>query len=473
MSRIKTLNLDVLGEVFDRFNLLEQAILAQTCKKFYKIYAKNTSQSKREFYDTTLYRRQYSMARSFKKSKGITAVRAMKGFGKTIMGLAACTPYSIILVPSAVLKTWKKETKNIGMFHPDPEKSDILVYSPAMKNYMKYFKKTDLERDTSIILASDIHAKQVYDFLMSYKPQHVEWSLIVDEAHKPNRKEVLSMIGRGPTRTLLLSGSQIAGSIIGVRIDRSYWTDPEATIRASPKAKWHLERLQRYETRYIKAELENITNQYEKTVFCITNVEAENLGLLTKINVVGKKKPVLADWNDAKVFRVLSSTEVIDKFDAYEGTAILLINTMSNESLNINADCLVVVSPFASNIERGIQTSARIIRPTNNRKKVDIYMFCYNDFEVQRAFYTQVFAYNYWKWDTINQPEPAFLRKVMAIMRMVDFSMTRYDPAKACIIMADYDRNDIPTEDLIVWWKEHRGKYAILTEQIVRDLAAF
>jgi hypothetical protein len=458
---------DMIREMYKVLPARCWALLAQTSRIYYKIFRDLLD---KPFYLRNAYTQQTLLARIFKETDaGTMTVQAELSFGKTTLGYLAAGPFSVICAPSSVLKTWKDQggPKHIGCIHKDPRLSKYLVYSGNSTKQDEYIKgllskkiePTDSHRKFLVIICKEIHLSIVARLVSRLASDAgAPFTIVVDEAHKKHA----SIAGNiRADKILYMSAMQMGEG------DINYSMQVE---RPRPAVLWNVRIVQPAEKfadaiKDVAATIEH-TGQL-KIVISSTEPMLVRLGILQKI-----KGGFCSDWMQYKVFRLVDSCNRITAFETHPGPAILYINSVNNEGLNINADVLFMLDPASINVNRCIQTAGRIQRTSSTRAAVNVVLFGSPE-ETLRLKYTVIMAQattgkTPWPFFYDTLPSPVWLHKAFTLMRILCGDIDTADIADAAVCLAASPGNE---DEHVSWWESRKGPESVLTAAQVRLLA--
>jgi hypothetical protein len=475
-------------------NLLEYAKEAKeqyerlVRKKSSTIIYKNRA-AKKNSITYVVYPFQFVIGRVFLKTKGITALQAPMGSGKTLIAVDIVMQCmrALIVVPTATLgPTWKAEIEDYGLYSPDPSETKIFFYDTSIiQSHRFYLENTNTtfgKNNQLIIVCKDA---SVHDALAVFRRVGLggnEFTVIVDEGHMrklPVLRNVQPLLDSKTlpiTRELLMSGSQINLRVNSFNAFRNafggtgYQIDHEIKsliVNPVPEAVWHFDIMPtaRYEGKDPAAwekKIKAIAINYKHPVFVGTK---EENAAFKQAGVFGKKE----------VFIMTKAAGKIAKFEASRN-AVMFLNKVQVTGLNINGDAMIITNPGLATTEYILQLLGRIFRPKNKNKYVHIYLLCGSNKEFFRCLYAKAFSFPKWEFGRESDVNAAMVAKGVAFIRALGQSPVEINRVDLCVMLADYlelEAEGVDAEYMIEWWQKNSRKEKIktvLTENMIRDL---
>jgi hypothetical protein len=469
------LNTDVIGIILGELHPAQIVNFSIVCKYYLKIYRRYMKTQERDIGDYQLSNMQFIIRDEFSRMNGVMAVEAHMGWGKTILGYACCSNVSLILATSNTYKVWVKEAIKIGWYNYDPKKSKVLCFHSSRQKHKKYIEALPADRSKVIILTTDKKAEQAIGIITAMQSKYKR-TVIVDEAHVASRYviDLQSYIGNDVAaghvfhRELLLSATKMDRRLMCFTGSRDYPINryiKVLSIDKVPALIWEVEHMEQPFNSDIAAwsvYIKTLIKKTDKTVILCTK---DQFMALTDQKI----------FRRTKIFKLKQGVSTTEAFDKYNERAILFINTNQNEGLNLLAKRIICIHPGTMNVDRIIQSSGRIVRPTNPRKKVYINCLCYGNHEVAKIYYAKAYSYREWLWSYNKYPNDQFLMKVIAFMRALGTSVTTISQIDACILFADFDTltDTLTTTNLVEWWEKNTRNSnipSVLSADFIADI---
>ena len=441
----------------------------------------------------TLFKLQAVLAWEFSTvNQGAMIFRAPRGFGKTFAGFACCTNIAtigpkdtpkltgcaVIATTSNTVSVWLNHAEKLGWYNADPEKSGVLVYLSIRKRHNDYLKteittpgSTSVKnRKHLIIITSDTNLWNACTLCQRFQTDQ-QRVIIVDEANI-SRKQVVAIQSFISTsdntmlqnlfhRELLMSADKVVPTEVGISSELVKRSVRVVDTGVLPKIKWNFTPIPNVNSNQpILDILSKTIKAGTKTLFIAS--EKEN-SYIESTDI----------FNRIKVFHLRKGIKTIDNFNKYDGKAVLLVNTNQNEGINVQgADSIIIFRPRTMNTVRCTQSIGRVVRRGNENKKVNVYMFCRNDYEFLWSTYVRCyFNDDLWRYDYKRLPTEDYLNKAAGLIRVLGSFPETVEEMDGAIIFADYGTLGVTAQEIINDWKV-RIDYdrSVLNESIIRNM---
>ena len=449
---------------------------------------------------------QYVIGSVFLKSEGVTFLRAFKGFGKTLLAcsIALRTKRCLISVKNTNLNNpWIEQIKKYGLYDPDPEESDILIFDAKTEKHKRYLDSLEeYDPNKRLIIISKESGKataeggggltRAMEVFRRVGLGGNEFTVIVDEAAYGIKTQLIQSVQPfvvdimeenrqkkkfEVTRELLMSGEPLDTGTIGFntqankrrkagKSEAGFVLDHKITVTGKlatrvalenmPKDTWHIKDMATESVADGAKEWALTVRNILKSQDNVTIVASQgDFDLLTENGAFrGKQK-----------FEYKTSTAVVDKF-LVTGDAYLYIKR-SITGINIRGPAMIIVDPSKLGTASVSQASGRLMRYDNPYDTVDFYILCGTVEDRLKAFYAKTFSYQGWEFGRDEKLNLNMVYKAISIIKLLSGDVLPDDVSRIdlCVIIGNYVKivkdgeipgdPDILPETIIKWWREN------------------
>jgi hypothetical protein len=460
-----TWNMDCMGAIFDCLKIDDKISLSMVNKTISgSINNTKLNVSGKKIGPYTLRPQQYITCMKIDeklKKEQLVVLGAPMGFGKTLTTIYyidkfACDDTVLIVVPPAVIGTWIAELNKVGYLDSDPSKSKVLVNHTCRPKHKLFFDSSNPFKNNRIILTTTKSEHKVAGNidLTIYDEYHNVSMFFIDD------KKILGLTGEIGTihnlKNAVIAGINLSEKIPSIKF--KWWYVENGMIRYETYGQ-HIVSFEQYKKNY-KNNLLSYVSSVNKTVICVDKGE------------IGKEIRgwIKDDLPDYKIYEHVGSTKVLDTFAVHKGKAVLFIGSKKNEGLNILVENMIIVNPDIMSCTRIRQTIARLMRPNNPHKTVNINFLVGGKIGLLKSYYASCYANIDWTFSFEKYPVESLLYKSASIAMMLGYKRIIDLPnADGCVIF-DNVYNKERCQSVLEWWKKHKSTNSVLTPELIESL---
>lgn len=459
-----------------------EAIFEESANRYYALQEKNSKKLK--YGGSIIWPVQFAAARTFVESEGVTSLFAKTGMGKTLICVAAAEMIAergdicVVFVPNGnVLKQWLSILGDYGLYKPKSgADSPWLVcdktIASSQRDYLLSTRTRDIEAKKESPLVIIAIYNKTEEIMTNVLTDEVvggrEVSIIVDEAHNPNKLlvHVQQQVGHLVTRELLVSGSELTKQIM----KKNEIASIDHTIHIFgmnkvPNDTWYIELL---ESQSYNENLDEWTDR-------VFEIASNSNRLLVFCEVEARKALIESGaFGDKKVY-VTMAQKTLPEYNGRDDV-VLILTHRTTTGLNVHADTIINLNPGDSTTEVLIQSTKRALRPASESQNVDIYMLCGTPKEYYRVLYAKAFSLLSWTFGRAEVVNTSMVYKALGAIRVLGHNHEEIDRVDLCIFLADYAELSlsgrlVDTFPVILeWWEKNKLETTILTPDIIRQL---
>lgn len=176
--------------------------------------------------------------------------------------------------------------------------------------------------------------------------------------------------------------------------------------------------------------------------------------------------------NKLTIFKLLSSTNPIDKFLLCEDKSVLFVYYSSSEGVTINVGGdipIIMIKPNILGTPRFRQLVNRFTRQDNPFKTINIHALIGGIYPLYKYHYMRCYSDIRWSFEFFESPNNYSISGFKKITSLIGVDMEELSNVDGCIVL-DNKTGKYRYDKVIKWWREYKDPDTILNEKIIRDL---
>jgi hypothetical protein len=473
-------DVDAIGLLADLLSVNDIIVLSLVCKHFYiALFKYKFKVEDQKIGPYTLNKAQYLTCLKLQEhlqfsNKGILC--APMGWGKTLTAIyylqmqiegksAQGKRNAVISVPPNVLKVWIDELTKVGLISSKPLESKVLVYHSTRINHKRFKDKNAVDwfTDHRIILTTsnlEYAVKGRVDFVIYDEYHKLECRKDNKYIQAPFAK-IIGLTGElgkyKDRKNVVTPGVDHVGKIPSVKF--KWWCIENFNDCKYATYEAHIEDFKSFSREYRSALIRCVSSHNKMVI----SVDKGEIGTLIR-------EWLASDLPTYKQFELATSMRVEYTFNAYKYNAVLFISTSNNEGLNILEENLLIVKPDIMACTRIRQTVARLRRPNNPHKVVEVNYILGGKMALLKSFYASCYADPEWNLNFDDTPNEHFLLKCAGVLGLLGYKTITECPLPDACVIFDHIHTKKRGELVLDWWKKHKSDKSILTCENVEAL---